>query len=223
MILDQTPAPGIPIPNPDSCTVPELLELLAPKSAEMLINGIRNRVFVPPLKEVKSQFEGINAKDLTHSPKITPEDRRIKWREWTWAEIKRRQRVLGSLWSIAKPAFARKLSDKELNDPFIKRPLEKRVIFDEIEEVSEDSVPGSYRMSSYPGTPFTLGSAQRTSHDKALYVYSADHKLLRLEKLKFEGERFNDALIAAQKARMFDVEELHVADSELRMFFKTLD
>lgn len=190
--------------------------------AEMLINGIRNRVFVPPLKEVKSQFEGVDAKDLTHAPKITPEDRRIKWREWTWTEIKRRQRVLGSLWSIAKPAFARKQSEKELHDGLIKRPQEKRVIFDEIEEVSEDSVPGSYRMSSSRGTPFTLGSAQRTAHDKALYVYSADKKLLRLKKLKFEGERFNDALIAAQKARMFDLEELQVEDSELSKFYRPL-
>lgn len=220
MILDQTPAPGIPIPNVESCTVPELLGLLAPKGAEMLVDGIRRRVFVPPLKEVKSQFGESDAKYLTHAAKITPEDRRIKWQEWTWTEIRRRQRVLGSLWNVTSPAFAR--NDEEKNDTTLQQPREKRVIFDEIEEVTMDSVPKSYRMRHLPGLPFTIGSAQRKAHDKTLYVYSKDKKLLRLRRLKFEGEKYNDALIAAQKARMFDLEHLHVGDFELSVFFRTL-
>ncbi|PCH05086.1 Hypothetical protein PENO1_024210 [Penicillium occitanis (nom. inval.)] len=200
MILDQTPAPGIPIPNPESCTVPELLELLAPKGAEMLINGIRNRVFVPPLKEVKSQFEGFDAKDLTHAPKITPEDRHIQWIE-PWSEIKRRQRVLGPLWSLAVPAPNEHLSLEDPRHPFHHKQTWKRVIFDEIEEVPRDSIPGFHGIFS-PGLPFFFSPTQGKDRDKAMYVFSPDRKLLRLKKVKFEGDKFNDARIAAQKARV---------------------
>lgn len=188
----------------------------------MLIRGIQNRVFVPPLQEVKSQFEGFDAKNLTHAAKITPKDRHINWKDWSWTEIQRRQRVLGSLWSVARPNFTRKVSDKEISDPFFVKSLEKRVIFQEIEEVSPGTVPEGALSQTGPGLPFTLGFAQRKLHDKALYVYSADNKLLRLNQLKFEGERFNDALIAAQKARMFALDDLGNGDSELIMFSNKL-
>lgn len=188
----------------------------------MLIAGIQNRVFVPPLQEVKSQFEGVDAKTLTHAAKITPKDRHINWREWSWTEIERRQRVLGSLWSVARPSSPRKVSDKEKYDPILAEPMERRVIFQEIEEISPDTVPEGALSQTGPGLPFTLSSTQRKRHDKALYVYSADNKLLRLNKLKFEGERFNDALIAAQKAHMFAPDVPDTAYSELIMFLNKL-
>jgi methionyl-tRNA formyltransferase len=280
MILDQTPAPGIPIPNPDSCTVPELLELLAPKGAEMLINGIRNRVFVPPLKEIKPQlyeFDQIPApetpvpnldpctipsisefftskgakmpvnesrdrepvspweevepqsnrprrKILTHAPKITPEDRHIDWQEfdWKWSEIKRRQRVLGPLWSLAIPAPNEPLSLEDPRHPFHHRQTWKRVIFDEIEEVPRDSIPGFHQLFT-SGVPFFFSPTQGKDRDKALYVFSLDRKLLRLKKLKFEGEKFNDARIAAQKARvLYEMKEEDFEDHEHREKHRTV-
>jgi methionyl-tRNA formyltransferase len=217
LILDQTPAPGIPIPNPESCTLPELLGLLAPKGAEMLINGIRNRVFVPPLKEVKSQFNGSVARDLTHAAKITPEDRHIKWREWSWTDINRRQRVLSPLWSKAFIPAQKPSAEDPKNSQW------KRIIFDKIEEVSQDTVPESQWLSLLPGVPFIPSSPTQTKvHDKAMYVYTADGKLLRLKKLKVEGEKFNDALTAAQKAHMLSPKSFRATDAEFSLFFNPL-
>ncbi|KAE8556508.1 hypothetical protein EYB25_001209 [Talaromyces marneffei] len=217
IILDQTPAPGIPVPNPESCTVPELLGLLAPKGAEMLLNGIRNCVFVPPLKEVESQFRGYDAKNLTHAAKITPEDRHIKWREWAWTDINRRQRVLSPLWSKALIPAQKPSAEDPKNFQW------KRIIFDEIEEVSQDTVPGSQWLSLLPGVAFTPGNpTQNKIHDKALYIYTTDGKLLRLNRLKVEGDRFNDALTAAQKAHMFSPKSFRATDAEFSLFYNPL-
>lgn len=218
MILDQTPAPGIPVPNQESCTVSELLEVLAPKGAEMLINGIRNRIFVPPLKEVDSAANAReNPQDLlVHAAKITPEDRHIKWNEWTWTTISRRQRVLGPLWSKALiPAHS---SDNKIAENM----LWKRVIFEDIEEVSPDSLPQSQWLSLLPGVPFAPSTGSTQPRDKALFVYTADGKLLRLQKIKVEGDKTNDATIAAQKAHMFSPKPFRAPDAEFRLFYNPL-
>ncbi|EED23828.1 methionyl-tRNA formyltransferase family protein, putative [Talaromyces stipitatus ATCC 10500] len=216
IILDQTPAPGIPVPNLEYCTVPELLGFLAPKGAEMLINGIRNRVFVPPLKEVNSQVNKLNSKSPIHAAKVTPEDRHIKWKEWTWTDINRRQRVLSSLWNKALIPAQKPSADDPKNFQW------KRVIFDEIEGISQDSVPKSQWLSLLPGVPFIPKPTESNSRDSALYVYTADGKLLRLNKLKVEGGKFNNALIAAQKAHMFSPKSFRATDAEFSLFYNPL-
>lgn len=214
VILDQTPAPGIPIPNPDSCTVPGLLELLAPLGAEMLVNGIRNRVFVPPLKEVASSAAACDDSQLTHAAKITPEDRHMKWQQWTWTEINRRQRVLRSLWSKALVPVHKSGDDTQ-------EFLWKRLILEEIEVVSHESVPGSQWLTLLPGVPF-IPSPTRSGRDKAIYVYTADGRLLRLSRVKVEGDKSNDALIATKKARMLSPNIVRFADAEFSLFYNPL-
>ncbi|KAK7943017.1 Methionyl-tRNA formyltransferase [Apiospora aurea] len=67
---------------PPRCTVPQLLELVTPVGAQMLVQGLRDGVHVPPLEEqrgvVKSQDQDQDqAAIIFHAPKIEPKDRAL--------------------------------------------------------------------------------------------------------------------------------------------------
>ncbi|OKL58852.1 hypothetical protein UA08_05644 [Talaromyces atroroseus] len=212
IILDQTPAP---VPNPDSCTVSELLDFLAPKGANMLVNGIRNRYFVPPLKEVGSRatvYSDDGSNKFAHAAKITPEDRHIDWQNWTWTQISRRQRVLQPLWNKALVP-TRKKTDGDITQNLNGR----RIIFGDLQPVPQETVPESEGLKLLPGVPF-ISTGQKSS----LFVYTVDGQLLRLSRLKVEGDKFNDALIAAQKARMFSPNTVRFSDVEFSLFLNPL-
>ncbi|KAJ5913537.1 hypothetical protein N7504_002420 [Penicillium tannophilum] len=192
-ILSQTPSPGFEIPSPESCTVPELVDLVAPKGAEILVNGIDNGLFVPPLKDAGWRAaEGTD--DLIHAGKIKPEDRYIDWPNWSLLDIKRRNTVLESLWSNAlAPVTA---ADGSTSFQY------KRVIFTDIEEVKPPK--GSDCFSVVPGLPFA-NAAHPVGPKKGreLYVFTKDGKVLRINKMKVQGEADAEGLRAAIKARMF--------------------
>lgn len=189
VILDQTPAPGFDIPNPDSCTVPQLLDVVSPKAAQMLVNGIRNGVFVPPREDVgwrSSQGE----KSLIHATKIKPEDRHVDWKNWTSAEIFRRNRVLGPLWNMAQTG---------------NHGVRKRVIFTEIEEVELLAFPGDDgSFTLQPGMPFMNSMFERLSGEEPkLCVRTSDGRFIRLRQLKAESQQAADGARAARKADLF--------------------
>lgn len=56
---------------PPQCTVPQLLELVTPVGAHMLVQGLRDGVHVPPLQGQRSTV-GVRR---IHAPKIEPKDR----------------------------------------------------------------------------------------------------------------------------------------------------
>ncbi|EPE34485.1 Formyltransferase [Glarea lozoyensis ATCC 20868] len=93
-ILAQTQPPGIEVPH--LCSYNELLQIVTPKAAEILIDGLRNRVFQPPMVDV-----GIyDQKQLKLAPKITSNDRRINWVEWKAITILRQSKALGRPWTM---------------------------------------------------------------------------------------------------------------------------
>ena len=99
MILAQTEYPGFE----HSCsTVPELLALLAPKAAEMLLRGLKDRVYVPPLKDLSSHQSKISDRPSRYARKITPNDRHVDWDTWTAEKILSTQRLIGPLWNEGK-------------------------------------------------------------------------------------------------------------------------
>jgi len=211
VILDQTPAPGFEIPNPDSCTVPELLELVAPKGAEILLNGIRNRIFVPPVKD--AGWRAAEGGDLIHAAKIKPEDRHINWESWTWTDISRRNRVLGPLWSKA-------LVPNDSPDGSASFQ-QKRVIFTRIEEVNPPE--GSDQLALLPGVPFINGTLPvKPQEVKGLYVFTRDGKLIRIHEMKVEGEQAADGFRAALKARMISNRTFHSGNSKFTVFHNPL-
>jgi len=115
IVLAQTPKNGLPIPKGYECTYSDLLEFITPKAAEILVQGIRDRIFLPPL----SDAGWYTPKYLQHAPKITPADRQIDWREWRAIHIERRYRALDRLW----------------NNIYIEIDKFQRCIFEDIEVV----------------------------------------------------------------------------------------
>lgn len=97
VVLAQTPAPGVPIP--DDATPQSLLETLGPLGADLLIKGISEALFVPPHHAVCSALP--TPETPSHAPKIHPSDRQIDWSTWTSSDILLRDRVLGRLWDAS--------------------------------------------------------------------------------------------------------------------------
>ncbi|KAJ5818372.1 methionyl-tRNA formyltransferase family protein [Penicillium riverlandense] len=193
-ILSQTPAPGFDVPNPESCTVPELIDVVAPKGAQLLVDGIKEGLFVPPVVDAGWRAAQ-GSHDLIHAAKIKPEDRHIDWTNWSLVNINRRSRVLGPLWSKA-------LVTSHPSDNTQPSFQQKRVILTEMEEVDPPKGCGSF--SLVPGLPFVGGGHPvEPRKGKALYVFTSDGKVMRINRMKVEGEQDAEGLRAAIKARMF--------------------
>jgi len=129
IILAQTPDPFLSIPNWDHCTYDELLAFVSPKAASMLIQGLRDRVFVPPLvKAGLSTTKNCEAFPRSykskHATKITPEERKIFSLEWDGSRIYRQYRAVGRVWS----------------DVWIDAKTTKRLIFEDITVVDRSAV-----------------------------------------------------------------------------------
>ena len=181
IILAQTPYPGFDIPDPETITIQELQSLVAPKGAEMLIRGLRERVFVPPSMEVgwwsNAQLRG-QGHEIRHAPKITPRDRHIDWFSFTANEILRRQRVLGPLWNIATGLGGRKRVIMTLSC----RPVSENAPVEEI------------------GLPFLWSSSDMDM--PILVVRTKDQQMLHVVEMTVEGERNADAVKAATGAEL---------------------
>ena len=101
-ILAQTPP--LKIPNASKCTYEELLDFITPKAAEILVQGIQNRLFIPdPNRPHIASLSSETGRPLRHAPKITTEDRHIDWTKWIMEDILRCDRVLGRLWTFCQP------------------------------------------------------------------------------------------------------------------------
>ncbi|KKZ66095.1 methionyl-tRNA formyltransferase [[Emmonsia] crescens] len=201
VILDQTPPPGFNIPNPDTCDVPRLLDLVSNKGAQMLVDGIRNRVFVPPLKGVGWHKPG-NEAALRHAGKISPEDRHINWSSWTAQEINRRQRALGLLWSNAVIGADSPVSANN--------GQKKRVIFTKMELDESCSLGGLDSIKLDPGVIFALPDAQTKADglDRPLYVTTCDRKIFRIDELRVQDRGSAPAYRAAKKAKLLNIQPM---------------
>lgn len=157
----------------------------------MLLKGIQNRVFVPPLEGIGWRAES-HEDDLRFAGKIKKEDRHIDWNNWTWDGIKRRERVLGPLWSKALvPSSGTGEKGFQL----------KRIIFTkmEIAENSEFLDP----IQVPPGIPFLMDTRSRVSgQGNRLFVYTSDGKLVQIHEMKVEGQQSGDAYKAALRSTM---------------------
>lgn len=144
----------------------------------MLVQGLRQRLFVPPLKEVGWIPESENAANLRHAAKITSNDKHINWDSWTAEEILRRNRVIGPLWNIAACGDS--------------SPREKRIIwssgFEPSEAVRHHDLP--------PGTPF----AESPTQGNHILVGTCDGQTLKINDAKVEGENASPAWLAASRA-----------------------
>lgn len=83
-VLAQTPWPGLPVP--EGCDVRQLHDMLAAKGAEILVDGLERRVFVPPLEPAgwMPTEEDLARGLLVDAPKVTKLDTKVDWACWGW-------------------------------------------------------------------------------------------------------------------------------------------
>ncbi|GAT31429.1 hypothetical protein UVI_02049920 [Ustilaginoidea virens] len=96
-VLAQTPWPGIPIP-PDA-SFEQVLRSAAARGADMLVEGLRDGVHVPPHRDAGWRAAQLAGKPLDHAPKVTKADGQVAWSSWAGDQFVRRVRVLGSVWT----------------------------------------------------------------------------------------------------------------------------
>lgn len=197
VILQQTPQPGFKIPNPDNCTVPELLGLVSEKGAEILVDGIEEGVFVPPLQDMRAN-SAEKSKDLTHATKITTEDRHIDWKVKSAEMVKRESRVIGPLWNVTSVPY-----DPASDKP----PHDRRVILTQMTEVSPLDGSEKVGFAAEPGRPFLASPTEEGKNKgtkEGIYVWTADKKQLRIDRMKVEGEPDAEAVRATRKAKFME-------------------
>ncbi|TVY87731.1 Methionyl-tRNA formyltransferase, mitochondrial [Lachnellula willkommii] len=183
IILAQTPRPGLAIPNGEICTYYDLLRWIKPQAAQMLVEGLRDRVFVPPLVDVGKH--DINPKP---APKITKEDTRIKAHQWGQpVDIFAHYRALGRLWALFQS-----------DDGSV-----KRVILEDIEMLPVSEIPDdAYIWQPVPQKSDPSGQIHKSTWEMrgskkqdAIYLRYGGVVALRVNQVTIEGEKKKAATV----------------------------
>ncbi|TWU79108.1 Methionyl-tRNA formyltransferase [Metarhizium rileyi] len=177
-VLAQSPAPGIPIPPEASFR--EVLSAAAVEGAEMLIQGLRAGVHVPPRRDVGWKAAELAGAQLAYAPKITKADGQMDWSAWTAEQICRRIRVLGSVWTHAVG----------------EKGVRKRVIILDGEAVPDGDVLRHYRQGRLVCEDEGVQGEQTGRHEVEVRVREDGSCLLgiqrrswvRVQKVKVEGK-----------------------------------
>ena len=186
-ILAQTSRPGLTIPKRTTCTYDDLLQWIKPQAAKMLVNGLRDRIFVPPLVDV-----GRNAIiPREPAPKITKESSRIKAHQWQQAgAIFALHRALGRLWVPF-----------QFDDGSV-----KRVIFEDIQILSLSKIPDDVYISApVPQESDPSGQIIKLAWEKhgskredAIYIRCNIKSALRVNQVTIEGEKKKAASVLSR-------------------------
>lgn len=204
LVLDQT----LPFDIPYPCDITELLSLASERGAQLLADGIRSRIFVPPLMEAPINKHRHTSR---HAPKIRTEDRHPDWLTWSGEKIRRYQGAVGPLWNTASTStqFSQQtrviLTSIEIVDlpPVFHEKLSDGMPLPQVEpglpftNKSLDSVLNRKPYLQLPDTKYA-----EEWHDLPLYVFASDGTLMRINALKVEGEKEAPARRAALKAKL---------------------
>lgn len=121
---------------PDQATTDymSLVDYLAPRGAALLVEGLRQGAFMPPVEVLRSRIES------SHAPKLTPQDAHIDLRSMSAEEILRRQKVLKPLWATWRTA-----AGEDLKVQFRDLEIAKRI---DVDTVTEAPKPDSTHLRS---------------------------------------------------------------------------
>lgn len=137
VILSQTPAPGLrAFPHP---TMSRTQRKLAMEGAEILVQGLRDGLHVPPYEDAGWKAADMRAKGekLVHAPKILPADLEVDWTSWTEEDWVRHLRIKQAVWT-------RGVVEASAGTPkHSKEGLTRRIIFHDARPVSGDEVKGT--------------------------------------------------------------------------------
>lgn len=162
IILDQT-EPWLEVPN--LCTHDKLLKLLTPLAADMLVRGLRRRIFLPPLHA--TGWEPPVDQQPIHAKKITSEDKMISWNTQDANSIILSHRALGRLWS----------------NVCLTPKTQKRLTFDELsldaQEIHrfhrvEDAASVMHASATVDGTPLKYFVVPSPGHGRQAILYYDD-------------------------------------------------
>lgn len=184
VILDQTSYPGF---EHNSQNVDELKSITGQRGAEMLVQSIQKRTFVPPLRDVGWCNGNETAQSLRRAPKITTEDRHINWGSWSAAEILKRQQIIGPLWSIMEGSVGG-------------QGHEKRIIWAQGFELAPENV----HIFSRAGHPVIFAHHSKFPQ---IFIRTCDGITLTVNKIKIEGRRSSDAISSMVYAGMLTLPE----------------
>ncbi|OAQ74846.1 methionyl-tRNA formyltransferase [Purpureocillium lilacinum] len=152
-ILAQTPRPGIPV-RPDA-PLQEVIQDAAARGAELLVQGLRDGLHVPPHRTLEQQSAPPQGEPLAHAPKVTKADAQIDWDAWTSGqEFARRARVFGSVWTHA------------VNDA----GLEKRILFLDVEPMGVGNAGGARGFSGGEEVMVEFAHDDGTGEDWATHL-----------------------------------------------------
>lgn len=196
-IIAQTPYPGI---EHSAETFEQLRDLTAPLGAELLVNSLRNGLFVAPVQEVGWCGPDQSLTRFKKASKIGPEDRHIDWASWSADEILRRQRVIGPLWN-----FAESLVQKEGGE----RRETRRLIWEHGFRLLQEEC----HLFPAVGHPIIVGLTKTT---KKVYVRTCDGQVLVPNHIKIEGGATTEGFHAI-KAR--GLAPIPSTDNDSKYFF----
>lgn len=130
MILAQTPRPGVRIA--EGTPLKEINGLMATEGADLLVNGLRSGVHVPPHVDGGWMAGELGDRPLQHAPKMSKAATQVDWTAWKAVDWRRRLQISRAVWTtIRVPQQAGEGASKE-----------RRVIFHDAREVPVTEVTG---------------------------------------------------------------------------------
>jgi methionyl-tRNA formyltransferase len=191
VVLDQTPEPGVPIPNPATYSYADLRSMSAAMAAEMLIKAVRERSFIPPYKDVRKTRGTPTKRPSSFAPKIEPGMRYIDFQTMTSSHILRMNRAIAPLWAQARVG-----SDGRAVS----------VIFDpnmHLADMADSSAHAAMVVPSIePGLPYTLLDEQNhiDGTSAPLLINTIDKQTLVVPMFKMPGTPYRHATGLSQRA-----------------------
>jgi methionyl-tRNA formyltransferase len=190
IILDQTPWPGIDVP--EDCNYPALLKIMQPVGAEMLLKAIRQRLYIPPYKDVGWANSVFDSKgSYKHAPKIETAHRLLCFDTMDSARILRMSRAFQSTWAFASIPVRTSHFEK------------RRVIFQEPFKTLGHSSKRIRVIS--PGLPYWPDSAINDDKSRAnspLLINTLDGRTISADSMQVEGGVQMSAYSAALKHKL---------------------
>lgn len=175
VILAQTPSPGVPIPA--GTTLQQLTVSLAKVGAEMLVQGLRDGVHVPPYTNAGWMADQLKGEELVHAPKVSKGESQINWLQWDSTDVARFLNIFSTVWTHAR------------ND----KGKFKRVLLLDAESVSKHDVTGRDEEIIFR---FERGNERQDirknvrvddEHD-AFFIQMADESWVRVRNVKVDGK-----------------------------------
>ena len=194
VVLDQTPEPGVLIPNPASYTYADLQRMSAAMAAEILINAIREKSFVVPYHDIRKVGGKSSVRAASFAPKIEPRTRCLDFQIMSSSQIMRMNRAIAPLWTEA-----RLTSDSSTSTIIFGSSMHLAVEADSAGQdirIISSIEPGLPYMSSDEEHGFKINSAP-------LLINTVDGQTLIVPTLKMPGTPFRPAAVLAQIAGLF--------------------